>query len=59
MYQLALEALVVGVITAVVVKLFEPTSVPGLVLMGALIHVGFELSGANAWYCKHGYACTA
>ena len=27
--------------------------------VGVALHLGFELSGANAWYCLHGAACSA
>lgn len=29
-----------------------------LFLIGFVAHLGFELTGANHWYCKNGYACT-
>ena len=28
-----------------------------LFLTGSLIHITFDLLGANKWYCKNGFAC--
>lgn len=28
-----------------------------LFLIGFFLHIGFELSGVNTWYCKNGNAC--
>lgn len=28
-----------------------------LFITGVLVHLLFEVSGANKWYCKHGAAC--
>jgi hypothetical protein len=56
-----LEVLVVGLITGVLLAAMPDMGnafVKGFVL-GALAHVLFELLGANAWYCKHGAACSA
>lgn len=63
--SLLIEAVVVGVVLGVVMALgsrvYAPVSalefaVFGVVL-GALVHYAFELSGANRWYCTHGAAC--
>lgn len=66
MQQLAVEALIVGLVLAGVlglaVALGVPLSTPaaaaraGLAL-GALVHLGFEASGLNARYCAVGAAC--
>jgi hypothetical protein len=56
--RLLIEALVVGIVLAIVITLAKPTSIPALILTGALIHLGFEISGANSWYCKRGFACS-
>lgn len=65
-YQLILEASVVAVVTAVAlaisVKLSGPITSPGkAVLVGAvlggMIHLTFELLGANKVYCSTGAAC--
>lgn len=65
MPSLLTEALVVGAVLALclaaVVK-YTPLRSPrdaaiiGF-LMGMAVHLGFEASGANAWYCAHGNAC--
>jgi hypothetical protein len=63
--QLAVEAIVVGVILVVIWALLNPilgnfTDNPLVILfiVGALTHFGFEAAGANKWYCKNGHACT-
>ena len=55
--QLTIEALVVGLITLLASNFFNMKSKPQIFLMGVVIHIVFELSGANAYYCKHGAAC--
>ena len=66
MYGLATEASVVGLVLAAClalvtrfVRVDSSAARAGLVgfAMGVAIHLGFELSGANAWYCTHGAAC--
>jgi hypothetical protein len=72
MWQLFIEAIVVGVMTCVIgaaliylfcdVHIFRKSLVKllfTLFLTGAFIHLGCEISGMNKWYCKHGYACGA
>jgi hypothetical protein len=64
--RLALEAAVVAVVTAVALAFAVAVTGPigsvrkallvGLV-MGAAIHVGFELLGGNSYYCSFGAAC--
>ena len=64
--SLLTEAFVVGVVLAlclaIVVRFITPLRSPrdaaivGL-LLGAAVHLGFEASGANGWYCAHGSAC--
>ena len=61
--SLALEAITVGLVLGLVLALFRGLVarrpfVAGVAL-GALIHLGFETVGANAWYCLHGAACRA
>jgi hypothetical protein len=64
--QVLLEAVVVGVVTALAFTLksafvHENTLASSLAynfMIGVAIHMGFELAGANAWYCKFGAACT-
>lgn len=55
--QLTIEALVVGLITLLASNFFNMKSKTQIFLMGVVIHIVFELSGANAYYCKHGAAC--
>ena len=64
--SLMLEVAVVAVITAAclvfAVVVGGPITGPlkalvvGL-LIGAVIHLGFEFLGGNAYYCKYGAAC--
>lgn len=65
MPSLLTEALVVGAalaLTLAAVVRFSPLRSPrdaaiiGF-LLGAALHLGFEASGANGWYCVHGAAC--
>ena len=64
--QLAIEALVVGIILgislALIVRAGFPLKTPSTALgvgiaLGACIHLGFELLGLNARYCSTGAAC--
>lgn len=36
---------------------FWPQVLLAYFVTGFLLHLGFELAGANKWYCKHGNAC--
>jgi hypothetical protein len=36
---------------------FWPQVFLSFVLTGAVMHIMFEYSGANTWYCKNGHAC--
>lgn len=64
--RLALEAAVVAVVTAVALAFAVAVTGPissvrkallvGLV-MGAAVHIGFELLGGNLYYCSFGAAC--
>jgi len=66
-WNLATEALAVGLALALALALvvsrgvritsFKTALAVGLVL-GAALHVLFELSGLNRAYCTQGYACT-
>ena len=66
--SLCLEALVVGLTLAIALAftvLIYPigddmmrAAIAGLVL-GAMLHLGFELSRANTWYCRRGAACSS
>lgn len=38
---------------------FWPQVMLSFFLTGFLLHLGFEWTGANKWYCKHGRACRA
>ena len=59
------EALIVGIVLAasltvsdilVPITNAQTAALTGLVV-GALVHVGFEVAGANAWYCRKGASC--
>jgi len=62
--RLVLEAACVGAVVAVALlvgQLLNPvdrnqTLLFGFVL-GMLIHLGFEVTGFNTYYCRHGAAC--
>jgi hypothetical protein len=36
---------------------FYPQILLSYFLTGFIIHICFEISGGNKWYCKHGNAC--
>ena len=70
MWQLLIEAIVVGLLTCAVgavtmyfvadIHIFHKHLVKILVALfvtGVLIHLGCEFSGLNKWYCKNGHAC--
>jgi len=59
------EAIIVGVVLAVCLSVSDvlvPINGPqraaytGLIV-GILVHIGFEVFGANRWYCKQGASC--
>jgi len=74
--QLAVEALVVGVVTAIIglgvstalmyasqkdfslsKYKFWPLVLLAFFITGVVCHLGFEVLGANKWYCRKGNAC--
>lgn len=55
--QLVIEAIVVGLVTLIGSYLFNLRKKLHVFVMGVLIHLCFELVGANRYYCKHGAAC--
>jgi len=59
--QLIAEAIVVGIVLviawAVLRNALPVDDLVALFILGALTHIGFEIAGANKWYCKNGYAC--
>ncbi len=65
MPSLVLEAVTVGAVLAaclaIVVRLTGPLTSSNALLagfvLGVTIHMGFELTGANRWYCTKGWAC--
>lgn len=67
--QLAIEVLAVAAATAVLyvildraLKALGYNRVPGFVIagvVGGLAHLILDVTGANAWYCVNGAACTA
>lgn len=36
---------------------FYPQVFMSFFITGAILHILFEVSGANRWYCTNGYAC--
>jgi hypothetical protein len=63
--SVVVEAIIVGIVLAVSLSVSDvlvPINGPqraaytGLVV-GMLVHVGFEVFGANRWYCKQGASC--
>jgi hypothetical protein len=38
---------------------FWPWVLLGYFLTGVIIHILFEITGGNSWYCKHGSACSS
>lgn len=75
--QLAVEALVVGLVTAIIglgistaimyasqrdfsLKKYHfwPYILLAFFITGLVCHLGFEVLGANKWYCRKGNACT-
>ena len=67
MIQVLLEALVVGLVLAVIVTVLKTVVkidlnnlyilIPSMILIGSLVHIGFEITGGNAYYCEYGSAC--
>lgn len=66
--RLAVEAIVVGLVLAAaqwLYKLAVPESIRDrdwkeagwMVLVGGLVHLGFEVAGLNRTYCMTGAAC--
>lgn len=63
--SLLLEAIVVGAVLAAILSswiVMSPMNGPrdaayvGFIV-GMLTHIGFELVGANRWYCRNGASC--
>jgi hypothetical protein len=54
-----LEAIVIGVMNLIIFMLlnhlFEISTPVKLFIGGALIHIAFEYSGGNEWWCKSTY----
>jgi outer membrane biosynthesis protein TonB len=63
--SLLIEALVVGAVLAAILSswiVVSPLDGPSHAayvgfIVGMLTHIGFELIGANRWYCKNGASC--
>lgn len=62
---LLLEALIVGIIFAVLLLIASAVVVPDTIdkqikcgfVVGVMGHLIFEAIGANKWYCTNGHAC--
>jgi hypothetical protein len=65
MFRLFAEAVFVGLLLAIslllTLRVVQPTTNVGILAvgfaLGALIHLGCEVTGINKQYCKTGYAC--
>jgi hypothetical protein len=59
--QVALESFAVGLILLMLWVLVKPlmptTELWSVFLLGAGVHLGFEIVGGNKWYCTNGAAC--
>ena len=57
-----IEAIVIGIMNAAIfyiirsLKIVLPTHVL-LMICGALIHIIFEYTGGNQWWCRQTYKC--
>ena len=53
------EAMIIGVMNLIffmiLTRLFKLSTSLSLILGGALIHIAFEYSGGNEWWCKSTY----
>ncbi len=53
------EALVIGIMNVLIFmllnRLFKLSTPVKLLIGGALIHIAFEYSGGNEWWCKSTY----
>jgi hypothetical protein len=50
------EALVIGIMNIVLIMSLEKLNVPMVALIaGALIHIIFEYTGGNKWWCTQTY----
>jgi len=57
-----IEAIVIGIMNAVLYQLLKVTKIviPTHILLmicGALIHIIFEYTGGNEWWCRQTYKC--
>jgi len=58
LWQLATEALVVGLVLALAVLAVGPLrTATGAFAVGVAIHLFFEATGMNGFYCRRGAAC--
>lgn len=54
------EALIIGLMNAglfYIIKMIQPSGgvIPTLIICGALIHIIFEYTGGNEWWCRKTY----
>jgi hypothetical protein len=57
-----IEAIVIGIMNAALYQLLKVTKIvlPTHILLmicGALIHIIFEYTGGNEWWCRQTYKC--
>ena len=62
MKQLFMEAVFVGALLMVIVRLMDTMKVKGdhnthVFMSGVLVHLICEFMGFNSWYCRNGFAC--
>lgn len=57
--QLLAEALIVAIVFTLLFLVLpsQYQNATGVFVVGAVGHLLFEATGANAWYCKNGAAC--
>ena len=57
-----IEAIIIGIMNAGLYYLLEATKIvipvhDRLMICGALIHIIFEYTGGNRWWCRQTYKC--